>query len=153
MLKFVFIICCLLYNTLLFSQEKDTTFILCDEGRTFPYYSPGLTYKDGFWEIKQYYQSKYPTTKFQSLKNNSGIITIQFKVNCKGEMGDFVMKQCDLMYEPTIINKKITDYFLAATKKLRNWIPAKDEEGNIVNSHKFFSFRIKSGSLLEIFPK
>ncbi len=153
MLKSIFIIGCLFCSTVLFSQEKDTTFTLCNKGTLLPYYNPDLTYQGGFWEIKQHFQSEYPTAKFQSLKNNSGIITIQFKINCKGETGDFVVQQCDLNYQPTTLNKGITDHLLSKTKTLTNWIPAKDEEGKIVNCHKFFSFRIKSGVLLEILPK
>lgn len=153
MLKSTFIMGCLFCSTLLFSQEKDNTFTLCDESRTYPYYYPELTYQGSFWEIKQHFTSEYPTTKFQTLKNNSGIITIQFKVNCKGETGTFRLQQCDLGYQPTIVDKEITNYFLNQTILLKNWTPAKDEEGNIVNSHKFFSFRLKEGVLLEILPK
>ncbi len=153
MLKSIFIIGCLYFSTVLFSQEKDTTFTLCNKGSLLPYYYPDITYQGGFWEIKQHFQSEYPTAKFQTLKNNSGIITIQFKINCKGETGDFVLQQCDLDYQPTTLNIAITDYLLSKTKTLINWIPAKDEEGEIVNCHKFFSFRITSGVLLEILPK
>ncbi len=153
MLKSSFIITCLLFSSALYSQGKDTTFTLCDSVSVWPYYHPKLTYKGGFWEIKQHFKSSYPTAKFQALKNNSGIITVQFKVNCKGEIGDFTIQQCDLNYEPTRLNKNIIDYFLTQTKQLKNWLPAKDEDGNAVNSHKFFSFRLKEGQLLEILPK
>ena len=151
--NYIIIISCLFYSNLLFSQEKDTTYVLCGEGITWPYYYPDLTYKGGFWEIKQHFNSNYPTKKFQSLKNNTGIITIQFKVNCNGETGDFVLQQCDFNYQKTTVNKKITTYLLNQTKLLNDWIPAKDKNGEIVNSHTFFSFRIKDGVLLEILPK
>ena len=153
MLKSFFIIACIFCSTQLFSQEKDTTFKLCEQSKTYPYYYHELSYQGGFWEIKQHYISKYPTLTFQKLKNNTGIITIQFKVNCEGQTGDFTILQCDLNYQPMSLNKEITTHFLNETKKLKNWIPGKDEEGNNVNSHKFFSFRIKDGVLLEILPK
>lgn len=153
MLKHIFAISYLFCSTLLFSQEKDTLFTLCDEVRTYPYYYPDLENKSNFWDIKQHFKSAYPTSQFQILNNNTGIITIQFNVNCKGETGNFVLQQCDFNYQPTIINKDIEDYFLNKTKTLSNWIPARDEEGNNVNSHKFFSFRINDGVLLEILPK
>jgi hypothetical protein len=153
MLRPIFILTCLFLNTLLFSQEKDTSFKLCNDESVYPYYYPELKYKGDFWEIKQHYQSTYPTTKFQVLKNNSGIVTVQFKVNCKGQTGDFKILQCDSDYHPITLNKEITDYLMTKTKELKDWIPPKDEEGNIVNSHKFFSFRIKEGILLEILPK
>ncbi|PCI93398.1 MAG: hypothetical protein COB15_16485 [Flavobacteriales bacterium] len=153
MLKPIFIILCLFCNNLIFSQQKDAPFTLCDDGSVHPYYHPELKYKGGFWEIKQHFQSTYSTAKFQVLKNNSGIVTVQFNVNCKGETGDFKIRQCDLDYQPITLNKKITDYLMTKTIELKDWIIAKDEDGKIVNSQKFFSFRIKEGILLEILPK
>ena len=153
MLRLIIIVGYLFCFNLIMSQEKDTPYKLCNEVKTFPYYNPELTYKGGFWEIKKHFKSTYPVKKFSICKMNTGIITIQFKVNCKGEAGEFKLKQCDLNYKPVILSKMITDYFLNQTKLLKNWIPAKDEEGNSVNSHKFFSFKIVSGHLIEILPK
>lgn len=153
MIKAIFITASLMCSAFLFSQDKDSTFKLCEQGRTYPYYSSKVTYKGSFWDIKQQYLSNYPLKKFKKLKNNSGILTIQFKINCKGEIGDFSVQQCDLNYEPIVLNEKIVTYFLEETKKLKEWIPGKDEDGNEVNSHKFFSFRIKDGVILEILPK
>jgi hypothetical protein len=153
MLKSIFIINLLLCCTLLYAQEKDTTFTLCENGGVWPYYHRELKYKGSFWEIKKHYQSEYPIAKFQNLKNNSGIITIQFKVNCKGETGEFALQQYGLNYQPTTLDEKITNYFMEQTKQLKDWIPLKDQEGKTINSHKFFSFRIKAGDLIEILPK
>ena len=136
-----------------YSQEKDTSFSLCEDVSTWPYYHPELKYKGGFWVIKEHFKSTYPTTKMQVLKKNSGIVTVRFKVNCKGEMGEFSLIQYDLDYQKTTLNKIITDYFLTKTKELKDWIPPKNEEGKIVNSHKFFSFRLINGELIEILPK
>jgi len=153
MIKSIFIAIYLLSSSLLFSQEKEIEFKLCEQVETYPYYTNKVTYKGGFWVIKQHYRTKYPTNTFQKLKNNSGIITIQFKVNCKGQAGNFIIKQCDLNYEPKILANEITTHFLEETKNLKDWIPGKDENGNNVNSYKFFSFKIKNGILLEISPK
>lgn len=153
MLKLLFIITCIFCPSLLFSQEKETVFTLCDDGKTFPYYYPDLEYKGGFWDIKQHFQSGYPTSQFRVLENNTGIITLQFNVNCTGQIGNFSIQQCDLDYQPTILDSNVTNYFLIKMKTLSNWIPAKDKEGNTVNSHKFFSFRVNEGVLTEILPK
>tara|TARA_B100000809_G_C15139322_1_gene532272 strand:+ start:1036 stop:1497 length:462 start_codon:yes stop_codon:yes gene_type:complete len=153
MLKFTFIIGFLICCTTIFSQEKDTSFTLCGEGEIYPYYYPELSYKGGFWAVKQHYEKDYPTSQFQKLKKNSGIVTVQFRINCKGETGRFIIKLCDLNYQRVIIDKKILNYFLIKTKTLTNWIPAEDGKGKTTNSHKFFSFRIKGGVLLEILPK
>jgi hypothetical protein len=153
MLKTVFIICGLICSSFLFSQDKDTSFTLCDGVQTWPYYFPDLKIKGDFWEVKKHYNMEYPLSLFQNLKNNTGIITVQFKVNCKGEMGDFSTQQCDFTYKPNVVDKRIIDYFLARTKTLTGWVPGKNEEGEIVNHHKFFSFRIKEGVLIQILPK
>ena len=151
MMKFFISMTYLLCSTFLFSQE--TEFKLCEQVETYPYYFNKVTYKGGFWIIKQHYITKYPKNSFQKLKNNSGIVTIQFKVNCKGQAGDFIIKQCDLNYKPIILDEEITTHFIEETQNLKDWIPGKDEDGNNVNSYKFFSFRIKEGVLLEILPK
>lgn len=140
-------------STVLFSQNDEIDFELCKETKTYPYYSSKPIYKKGFWELKQSFISAYPKATFKTLKNNSGIITIQFKVNCKGETGAFELIQCDLNYNPTVLNEKITSFFLNQTQQLKNWEPGNDEEGNAVNSYKFYSFKIKEGVLIEILPK
>ena len=103
--------------------------------------------------MKKHYNTGYPLSLFQNLKKNTGIITVQFKVNCKGETGDFLIQQCDFKYQPIVMDEQITNYFLGKSKTLTGWSPGKDEEGNIVNHHKFFSFRIKEGALIQILPK
>jgi len=152
-MKLTIIIAILVLSFSLFSQEKEVNFTLCDSIGLWPYYNPTLKYQGGFWEIKQQFKTTCPTNKFKNLKNNTGIVTIQFKVNCKGEIGNFRLQQCDLNYQPTLLDKKITTYLLSQTKQLKNWIPAIDEDGNTVNSHKFLSFKLKEGVLLEILPK
>jgi hypothetical protein len=153
MIKAILITTSLVCSTFLFAQDKESNFKMCEQGSTYPYYNSKVTYQGSFWEIKQQYTTDYPLNKFQKLKNNSGILTIQFKINCKGEIGDFSLQQCDLNYQPIVLDEKITTYFLENTQKLKKWIPGQDEDGNEVNSHKFFSFRIKEGALLEILPK
>ncbi|MGB0887260.1 MAG: hypothetical protein ACPGSL_03980 [Vicingaceae bacterium] len=153
MIKIVFVIGGFLCSNLIFSQEKENSFKLCDSVGVWPYYNPDLTIEGNFWEAKEHYKKDYPLSLFQTLKNNTGIITVQFKVNCKGETGDFSIQQCNFNYQPTVMAEQITGYFLSQSKTLTGWIPGKDEEANVVNHHKFFSFRIKEGELIQILPK
>ena len=51
------------------------------------------------------------------------------------------------------MSKKITKQLLNISKTLDDWIPAYDEDGNSVNSHKFFAFKIVNGKLIDILPK
>ena len=56
-------------------------------------------------------------------------------------------------YESNVMSKKITKQLLNISKTLDDWIPAYDEDGNSVNSHKFFAFKIVNGKLIDILPK
>lgn len=136
-------------NTLV-AQDQ---FKLCDSIKTMPYYYPDMSNALNFYEIKTHFRTDYPEARFKKLAANSGIITIQFKINCKGEVGDYRLQQCDLNYKAVEMDAAITDYFMSKTKELKEWNLGKDETGLIVNSHKFYSFRIVNGILTEILPK
>lgn len=150
LLKIFYLVISLFLSTYSFSQ---TDYKLCDDQKKYPYYNPVLKYKGGFWAIKNHYKSHIFDNEFDTLKNNSGIITIQFTVNCHGIPGNYVTKTCDLGYQKYEINQIILNKILNLTKELQNWIPAKNEVNNYVNSHIFFSFRFENGILIEILPK
>lgn len=135
------------------AQESDTSFVICDGGPVWPYYYPDLLNKASFWDIKKHFENEYPYQRFKSLEHNSGIITVQFVVNCEGQMGNFKVLTCDLNYLKKELNSEISTYFFQKTKQLTQWIVATDANGNKVNSHKFYSFRIQNGALLQILPK
>lgn len=134
-----------------FAQDS-ASFQLC-KGQNFPYYHPELKYEGGFWEIKQHFLKDYPQSLWNGLDKNTGIVVVQFKVNCIGESGDFKLFSTDFKYQRMKLDSRIEDYFSQKAKELQRWIPAKDENGKTVNSHKFFSFRVEKGKLIEILPK
>lgn len=134
---------------LLASCNSKNDFTLCFTSKR-PYYYPTLQYKGGFYKIKQHYYNNYTTIESQ---NNNGIVKIRFNINCKGISGNFHLETYSLEYKNTIISKKITDQLFFLTKSLNNWIPARDEDGETVNSHKFLAFRIVNGKLIDILPK
>jgi hypothetical protein len=135
------------------SAQSDSVFALCGSGKTWPYYNPNLTYYGNFRAIKKYYAQSYETEKFLKLDNNSGIVRIQFVVNCKGQSGNFVIESCDYNYKICTINPLIVNSLLELTKSLNGWIPAINEEGESQNSHKFFAFKIVKGVIEDILPK
>jgi len=147
LIPFLFLIC---FANQARAQDQ---FKLCDSVKTMPYYNPDITNALNFYDIKKHFRADYPEAKFKKLSSNSGLITIQFKMNCKGEVGDYRLQQCDLNYKLTEMDAAITDYFMSKTKALKDWNLGKDETGLIVNSHKFYSFRIVNGVLKEILPK
>jgi hypothetical protein len=130
-------------------SSGNSEFKLCS-GIKRPYYFPTLEYKGDFYKIKNHFFNNYTTIQ---LPNNNGIVKIRFHVNCKGETGNFFTDTYSLDYKKTTINKDITEQLLNLTKSLKDWIPARNEEGENINSHKFFAFKIIKGDLIDILPK
>lgn len=138
-----------------FTQSNEE-FTLCGDQKTYPYYrlfNPGLKYKGGFWEIKNHINRNYNVDQFKNLENNSGIVTIQFVVNCEGKVGRYQTQSCDLDYKNSLFNPLIIDRLLELTKELKDWIPAKDDNKITLNSHAFLSFRIEKGIITDILPQ
>ncbi|PHR30303.1 MAG: hypothetical protein COA38_10730 [Fluviicola sp.] len=137
-----------------FSQTiQDTTFEYCPEMNTWPYYRYPDLNERSFREIKNHFREDYSALNPSALANNSGIITIQFKINCQGDVGKFSLATCDLTYVKNEINPMITDFFMEKVKSMGGWKEAIDDDGNSGNAHKFYSFRIVNGTITEILPK
>ncbi len=125
------------------------TFSLCSRSIN-PYYNPTLEYKGDFYEIKEYIYKNY--SRVQN-KNNTGIVRIQFHVNCFGETGNYKVNTYSLDYESITIDKDIINQLFQLTKELKKWIPAVDDNGENIDSHKFFAFKLVDGKLIDILPK
>src|SRR5690606_28811964 len=132
--KIILLLYCIVVCHFLHAQKN--TFKLCEDGKTYPYYSPELKYKGGLFAIQQTLSEKYESKKFANKKNNTGILTIQFQVNCKGESGNYRILATDFDYKKIVLNKKMTNRITLIIKNLDNWVPGRNEENNTVNSHK-----------------
>lgn len=131
------------------SNLDNKNFELCNNNLN-PYYYPELKYKGDFYAIKKHFQTNYTYVKDI---NTTGIIRIQFNVNCKGEVGDFSIETYTLDYKKTTLNTELIHQFTHLCKTLNEWIPAFDKEGNNIDSHKFLAFRLIDGKLIDILPK
>lgn len=140
---------CLSIGLLISCNSNPDQFDLCG-GQLYPYYHPQLNYKGSFYAIKEHFYTNYKSVN--SSKNN-GIVKIRFHVNCKGEAGNFKLETYSLDYNSIEMNNQITKQLLDLSQMLEDWIPATDENGNTVNSHKFFAFKIINGELTDILPK
>jgi hypothetical protein len=134
-------------------SQIDSTFQLCGTGSKKPYYFPELRHRGGFREIKQHFYLGYDKSVYEKVKNNSGIVRIQFAVNCKGESGQFKIEVCDFNYKISTMHATIIEQLLFLTKALNGWLPAHNDKGEAINSHKFFAFKIENGSIVDILPK
>lgn len=147
-MSFVIVVCVVLMCV--GCANSNNKFELCGLGSLHPYYYPQLNYEGEFHAIKEAYKKEF---KEISGDDKSGIVKIRFHVNCKGQTGNFLMETYNLNYQPNHINSEITGQLLAITKGLDGWIAAVNDDGETVNSHKFLSFRIKDGAIVNILPK
>ena len=83
----------------------NSEFELCSGGKR-PYYYPTLTYKGGFYKIKNHF---YNNCKIMNNPNSTGIVKIRFDVNCKGETGNFIIDTYSINYKDEIINEKTSN--------------------------------------------
>lgn len=142
----------LLFLPFLTFAQNENDFKLCGNGEMHPYYYPELKYEGDLLAITTHFKNDFNTKKWSHLKSDTGIITIQFHVNCKGETGDFITKIVDFDFNKTEIDVEIVNEILVFTKNLSEWKPAIDEDGEIVNSHKFLTFKIVNAKITEIYP-
>jgi len=149
-LFFSFVLICL--PLLHAAAQTPVPFSKCADAEDWPYYNPRLKYEGGFWEIKNHFNTKFPNPAFEKLPKNTGIVSVHFWVNCKGEAGDYTVQCCDFDYKPAEVHPEIVKRLVQLTSELKNWIPGAIE-GKTVNNHKFFTFRIDHGKLVDILPK
>lgn len=131
------------------NTKSSNDFALC-WGSVYPYYNPDLKYEGDFYAIKEHF-----TTNFQKVNSqpNHGVVRIRFQVNCKGQAGNYQIETYNYNFQKDSVHAAITEQLLSLTQQLQAWIPAKNKEGEEVNSHKFFAFHIKNGELIDIMPK
>lgn len=118
----------------------------------YPYYHPTqpLPAKD-FYTLKKEF-----TAAVGSPQSFSGIITITFYINYKGETAYYETKLIDLNYQPLSPSAEST-YLSGQLKQVIQrqglWKPGRNNYNEIVNSRKFYSFKFIKGTLVEILPK
>ena len=144
--SFLFLIIC----QVSFSQTDSCAFF--GDKIIFPYYhpSPPTNGKD-FYTIKKEFQKS-----ITAQSNFNGIVTVSFYINYKGESNFYNTQLCDLNYKTLNITNDIEllcSQILQAVKQLSPWKPSYDDKKNLINIRKFYSFRFKNGTLIEILPK
>jgi hypothetical protein len=134
-----------------FNPKTDkANFCLCHKDFIIQYYNFGTTYKGGSKAIKSFIYKQYQYWSAYNLI--TGIITIRFVVNCKGETDRFRVLQMDSNYQKVTFDKGLTKHLLKLCAKLNHWIPGKDNKGNIYDSYYYLNFQIVKGHILNITP-
>lgn len=145
-----FVLLFVIINSISFSQTDSCLFF--GNRPIFPYYHPtSPSNGKDFYTVKQDFR-KVITTE----TNFSGIITVNFFINYKGETDFYKTQICDLDYKSLPVSTDIEllcSQILQAVKQTSPWKPQIDEKRNPINSRKFYSFRFNNGKLIEILPK
>jgi hypothetical protein len=134
-----------------FNSEIDNKdFELCNSKRIFQYFNigDGLVYEGEKLAIEKEFAKKY---KSEIIKNETGLIRINFVVNCKGKTDRFRLISMGENYEEKVFAQSITDQLMSITKNLKGWKAKKDNEREI-DYYQYLIFIIENGQLKEILP-
>ncbi|WP_255308089.1 hypothetical protein [Flavobacterium crassostreae] len=132
------------------SKTDDTEFELCNSKRIFQYFnnSMGLEYEGEKLAIEKEFAEKY---KSENIKNETGLIRINFVVNCKGKTDRFRLISMNQNYEEKVFDKSITEQLMDITKTLKGW-KKKKRRGQEIDYYQYLIFKIENGQLKEILP-
>jgi hypothetical protein len=134
-----------------FNKETDKQdFELCFEKHIFQYFNigDGLGYEGEKLAIEREFAAKY---KSEKIENQTGLIRINFVVNCKGETDRFRLISMNENYDEKLFLKSITDQLMNITKSLKGWKAKKMKEKEI-DYFQYLIFKIENGQLKEILP-
>ncbi|CAA9197786.1 hypothetical protein ACHRVW_16280 [Flavobacterium collinsii] len=132
-----------------FNSEMDNKdFELCNSKHIYQYFNrgDGLVYEGDKLAIEKEFAEKY---KSKIIKNETGLIRINFVVNCKGKTDRFRLISMNENYEEKVFVKSITEQLMSITKNLKGWEGKKSKE---IDYYQYLIFKIENGQLKEILP-
>jgi hypothetical protein len=132
------------------SEIDNKDFELCFEKHIFQYFNTadGMEYEGEKLAIEKEFAVKY---KSEIIKNETGLIRINFVVNCKGKTDRFRLISMDENYNEKVFAKSITEQLMRITKNLIGWQGKKYNEKEI-DYYQYLIFKIENGQLKEILP-
>jgi hypothetical protein len=134
-----------------FNTETDNKdFELCNSKHIYQYFNNGngLEYEGEKLALVKEFAEKY---KSEIINNESGLIRINFVVNCKGNTDRFRLISMSENYEKKVFVKSITEQLMSISKNLKGWKGKKNGESEI-NYYQYLIFKIENGQLKEILP-
>lgn len=131
-------------------QIDNKDFELCNSKHIYQYFNigDGLVYEGEKLAIEKEYAEKY---KSENIKNETGLIRINFVVNCKGKIDRFRLISMSENYKEKVFVKSITEQLMSITKNLKGWKGKKYNEKEI-DYYQYLIFKIENGQLKEILP-
>ena len=132
------------------SETDNKDFELCNSKHINQYFNfgDGLVYEGEKLAIEKEFAEKY---KSEIIKNETGLIRINFVVNCKGKTDRFRLISMDEKYNEKVFATSITEQLMSITKNLTGWKGKKYKEKGI-DYFQYLIFKIENGQLKEILP-
>lgn len=123
-------------------------FEVCNEDYVLQYYNTQqLPYPNGKNGFRDYINLAYVNNGY----SDSGYLNIRFIVNCKGEVGRFVIHENNLDLEPQTFNKDLKNQLFKLTSEAKGWKPIFLHDENR-DQFMYVSYRIEHGEITEIIP-
>ncbi len=113
------------------------------------YYYKGTFYNGGWYRVKQELEKALPSNyHFEK----SGLMKVEFIVNCQGKAGRYSILQLDENYIKQEFNPDLVQQVYEFTKSLQDWKPGKNEKEESIDTYRFITYKIQDGKVSEIFP-
>lgn len=132
----------------------DSLFKVCNEDRIIDYYNvsqggdQAAGYIGGVKAILKHIETDYPNL---DLKNESGMLTIRFIINCNGQIGRFQIIENDLDFTPKKFDPLVVDQLFEITQNLDQWRP-NHILGDHFDSTMYLTYRLKNGEIIDLLP-
>ncbi|SDY96576.1 hypothetical protein SAMN04488069_1234 [Hymenobacter psychrophilus] len=124
-------------------------FCLCNADNIAQYYQVTPVYRAGPEAMKAQLRSLIGESR--AFGPASGIVTVRFLINCHGAPGRFRVSQVDEHYMPCTFPPALVARIKGAVQQLLYWKPG-TARGKAYDSYYFLSFRLKRGTITQIFP-
>lgn len=136
--------------------QVNPNFKTCNENYVIDYYNRSgfdnndipAGYIGGPKAIKKLIKRDYPKL---NLKNESGLLTFRFLINCKAEIGRFEILENDLNYQAKKFDPEVKEQLFDITKNLKNW-RANFLVGEFRDCAMYLTYKLKNGEIIAILP-
>jgi hypothetical protein len=129
-------------------------FEACDSSKTYYYYNQqsakdrSAYFQGGAKAIKRHLHATYPEL---DLGKESGMFTIHFMLNCKGEIDHFQFVENDLDYRPKKFPSHVKETLFEAHQTLEGWQPIYIN-GAYRDCYMHTTYILKNGTLENVLP-
>jgi len=132
------------------ADSKDSAFRPCLKEVLLPSYfsTDPVGPSQGRDSLRSYFDQNYNN---QGINNESGYITFQFIVNCKGEIGNYKILQTGIDYKEKQFHPSIVEKLQVLLNSQQEW-DAFSRSDSTYDCYTYLTFKIQNGELVEILP-